>query len=146
MADRKDPFRNSRFIVEIDGVSQAGFREATIPDISAEPIEYREGNEEPTVRKIPGLIKYGNISLKWGITDSMDMYNWYKEAILESKFNDARKDISILLLNETGEEVNRWNFVNCWPTKYNAPDTNATESQIAIEEMEIVNEGMLRDK
>jgi len=146
MADRKDPFRNSRFIVEIDGVSQAGFREATIPDVSSEPIEYREGNEAPTVRKIPGLIKYGNISLKWGITDSTDMYNWYKEAILDSKFNSARKNISILLLDEEGNEANRWNFVNCWPTKYNAPDTNATESQIAIEEMEIVNEGMLRDK
>jgi len=146
MADRKDPFRNSRFIVEIDGVSQAGFREATIPDVSSEPIEYREGNEAPTVRKIPGLIKYGNITLKWGITDSMDMYNWYKEAILDNKFNGARKNISILLLDEEGNEANRWNFVNCWPTKYNAPDTNATASEIAIEEMEIVNEGMLRDK
>jgi len=146
MADRKDPFRNNRFIVEIDGVSQAGFREATIPDVSTDPIEYREGNEAPTVRKIPGLIKYGNITLKWGITNSMDMYNWYKEAILDSKFNGARKNISILLLDEEGNEANRWNFVNCWPTKYNAPDTNATTSEIAIEEMEIVNEGMLRDK
>jgi len=146
MADRKDPYRNSRFILEIDGVSQAGFREATIPDISSEAIEYREGNEAPTVRKIPGLIKYGNISLKWGITDSTDMYDWYKEAILDSKFNDARKNISILLLDELGGEVNRWNFVNCWPTKYNAPDTNATANEVAIEEMEIVNEGMIRDK
>ena len=146
MADRKDPFRNSRFIVEVDGVSQAGFREATIPDTSSEPIEYREGNEPPTVRKIPGLIKYGNISLKWGITDSLDMYNWYKDAILDNNFNGARKNISVLLLDEKGEEVNRWNFTNCWPTKYNAPDTNATANEIAIEEREIVTEGMIRDK
>ena len=144
MAERKDPFRNSRFIVEIDGVSQAGFREATIPDITSEPIEYREGNEVHTVRKIPGLVKYGNINLKWGITDSKDMYDWYKAVILDSEWE--RKDVSIVLLDEKGEEANRWNFTNCWPTKYNAPDTNATANEIAIEEMEIVTEGLVRDK
>ena len=75
---RIDPYKNFRFLVEIDGIVQAGFSEATIPDSSQDPIEYREGNEPPTVRKIPGIIKYGNVTLKWGITDSLDLYNWRK--------------------------------------------------------------------
>jgi hypothetical protein len=56
MSSRFNPYRNSGFALEIDGVIQAGFSEVTIPDMSADPIEYREGNEIPTVRKIPGLI------------------------------------------------------------------------------------------
>ena len=75
---RKDPYRNFRYLVEIDGIVQAGFSEATIPDSTQDPIEYREGNEPPTVRKLPGLVKYGNVTLKWGITDSLDLYNWRK--------------------------------------------------------------------
>ena len=145
MAERIDPYRNSNFIVEIDGISIAGFAEATIPDISSEPIEYREGDEKDhTVRKIPGIVKYGNINLKRGITDSMELYNWFKKVILDNEWE--RKDISIILLDEKREEANRWNFTNCWPTKYNAPDTKATGTDIAIEEMEIVTEGMIRDK
>ena len=73
--ERKDPYKNFRFLVEIDGITQAGFREVTIPDTAQDPVEYREGNEPITVRKLPGLIKYGNVTLKWGITDSLDLYN-----------------------------------------------------------------------
>jgi len=72
--ERKDPFKNFRFILEIDGITQAGFREVTIPDSTQDPIEYREGNEKfITARKLPGQIKYGNVSLKWGTTDSLEI-------------------------------------------------------------------------
>lgn len=76
---RKDPYKNYRFLVEIDGIVQAGFKEVTIPDSSQDPIDYREGGNQPTMRKIPGLIRCGNIALKWGMTDSMDLYNWRKQ-------------------------------------------------------------------
>lgn len=144
-AARKDPYRNSRFLLEIDGISQAGFSEVTIPDVSAEPIEYREGNEATTVRKIPGLIKYSNIVLKWGITNSLDLYKWFVD-IENGKINSSRKNISILLLDEEGNEATRWNFVQAWPTKYDAPDANAKGNEIAIETLEIAHEGMVRTK
>jgi len=142
---RKDPFRNSRFIVEIDGVTQAGFREVTIPDTSTDPIEYREGNEATTVRKIPGLNKYSNIVLKYGITDSMELFNWYKD-IVDGKIKRSRKNISVLYLDEEGNEATRWTFVQAWPTKYTPPPANATANEIAIETVEIAHEGMLRVK
>src|SRR5215470_2250886 len=96
---RTDPYRNNRFLLEIDGISQAGFREATVSETAQDPIEYREGNEPPTVRKIPGLIKYSNVTLKWGVTDSLDLYKWRK-AIEDGKTKDNRKKVAIVLIDE----------------------------------------------
>lgn len=143
MADRNDPYKNFRFLVEIDGIVQAGFSEATIPDSSQDPIEYREGNEVPTARKLPGLVKYGNLSLKWGITDSMELYEWRK-LVEQGKMSDARRNIAVILLDEEGTPKSRWEFVGAWPSKYDAPDLNATGNEIAVENLEIVHEGMTR--
>jgi phage tail-like protein len=144
-AERKDPYKNHRFTVQIDGITQAGFREVTIPDSSQDPVEYREGNEPPTVRKQPGLVKYGNVTLKWGITDSLDLYNWRKQ-IEDGKIKEARKNIAIELINDEGAASSRWELSQAWPTKYTAPSLNATANEIAIETMEIAHEGIKRTK
>lgn len=143
MAERNDPYRNMRFLVEIDSVVQAGFSEATIPDSSQDPIEYREGSEPPYNRKIPGVVKYGNISLKWGITDSMELYEWRK-LVEQGKMKDARRNMAIILLDEEANPKSRWEFSEAWPSKYDAPDMNAKGTDIAIETLEIVHEKMER--
>jgi len=140
---RNDPYRNFRYRVEIDGITQAGFSEATVPDITVEPIDYREGNEAnpAAVRKLTGLTKYGNVTLKWGITDSMDLYNWHKNVTLGKT---ERKNISVIVIDEEGNDKSRWNFVEAWPTKYDAPDLNAKGTDVSIETLEIVHEGVER--
>ncbi len=145
MAERIDPYRNFRFVLEIDGINQAGFSEVTIPDSSQEIIEYRDGNEIPTTRKQPGLIKYGDVSLKWGTTDSLDLYNWRK-LVEDGKAKEYRKKIAIVLMDEEGQPKARWEFENAWPSKYDAPDLNAKGNEIAIEELAIAHEGMKRVK
>jgi phage tail-like protein len=142
---RNDPYKNFRFLVEIDGITQAGFREVTIPDSTQEPIEYREGNEPTTMRKLPGPLKYGNLSLKWGITDSLELYNWRKE-VEEGKIKSARRNIAIIVLDDEGNNASRWEFSQAWPSKYDTPDLKATGNEIAIENLEIVHEGMKRIK
>jgi phage tail-like protein len=142
---RTDPYRNNRFLLEIDGISQAGFREVTVPETTQDPIDYREGNEPPTVRKIPGLIKYGNVVLKWGVTDSLDLYNW-RRAIEEGKTKDNRKNVAVVLIDEEGNTKARWEFSQAWATKYDSPDFNATANEIGIETLEIAHEGMKRVK
>jgi len=139
---RVDPQTNSSFRIEIDGVIQGFFSEVTIPDSSSDPIEFRNGDDPLSVRKIPGLIKNSNIVLKWGITDSMELFEWYEDTIIKGKMQ--RKNVSIILLNELQDEVARWNFFECWPTKLVAPDLNATGNEIAIETLEIVTERMKR--
>jgi phage tail-like protein len=140
---RNDPYRNFRYRVEIDGITQAGFSEATVPDTTVEPIDYREGNEPnpASVRKLTGLTKYGNVTLKWGITDSMDLYNWHKNVTLGKV---ERKNISVIVIDEEGNDKSRWNFVEAWPTKYDAPDLNAKGTDVSIETLEIVHEGVER--
>jgi len=141
--ERKDPYKNFRFLLEIDEITQAGFREVTVPDSTQDPIEYREGNEPITVRKLPGLIKYGNVSLKWGITDSFDLYDWRK-MVEDGNIKKARKNVAIIVLDDEGNPAARWEFSQAWPTKYDAPDLNATANEIAIETLEIAHEKMER--
>lgn len=143
MAERKDPYRKFRFRVEVDGIQQAGFSEVSGFDASIDVVEYREGNEVITPRKLPGLAKYGNITLKWGVTDSIDLYNWMQDTI-QGKV--ARKTVTIIAINEAGEDVATWKVIEAWPTKYTAPDFNATASEVAIEQLEIAHEGMTRTK
>jgi phage tail-like protein len=143
MAERNDPYLNSRFLLEIDGIVQAGFSDVTIPDISTDPIEYREGNEDTTVRKLPGLTKYGNLTLKWGITDSVELFEWRKQ-VIQGNIADARKNIAVILQDEEGNPAARWEFREAWPSKYDAPDLSAKGNDVAIETLEIVHEGMDR--
>ncbi|UFJ38956.1 phage tail protein [Brevibacillus humidisoli] len=141
--ERKDPYRKFRFRVEVDGIQQAGFSEVSGFDASIDVVEYREGNEPITPRKLPGLAKYGNVTLKWGVTDSMDMYNWMQECI-QGKVQ--RKTITIIAINEEGSDVATWQVREAWPAKYTAPDFNGTASEVAIELLEMAHEGMTRTK
>src|SRR5437773_12275624 len=140
--DRKDPFRGYNFKLEIDGINKAGFRECAGLDATAAPIEYREGDEKVyTPRKLPGQTKYSNLTLKWGITDDHSLWDWQKKTI-DGK--TERKNGSIVLMNEDGEEKIRWNFVFGWPTKWTGPSFNATANEVAIESLEIAHEGVTK--
>ncbi len=137
--DRRDPFRSFNFAVEIDGLARAGFRECSGLDASQDPIEYREGTEGLTMRKLPGLNKYSNITLKWGMTDDHELWDWRKKAMTGKV---ERKNGSIVLLDDTGAEKMRWNFREAWPTKWTGPSFNATGNEVAIETLEIAHEGL----
>ena len=143
---RKDPFANFRFRIEIDGIQQAGFSEATIPDSSTDIIEYREGTEAVLyARKLSGLTKHGILVLKWGITNSMELYNWRK-MVEQGQTAQARRNIAVTLIDEEGNDQTRWEFGNAWPSKYKAPDMNAKGNDVAIETLEIAFESMKRAK
>jgi phage tail-like protein len=140
VGERRDPYRSYNFLVELDGISRAGFQEASGLDSSQDPIDYREGNEKNlTVRKLPSMVKYSNITLKWGITSDSELWDWRKQA-MDGKIE--RKNGSIVLLDDTGEEQIRWNFREAWPTKWTGPTLNATGAEVAVETLEIVHEGV----
>ena len=139
MVDRNDPYRQFRYRVEIDSIEQAGFSEASFGDSTVEPTEYREGTDPTHQRKLSGLTKYGNITLKWGITDSVELYEWYKE-VVESGADGNRKNIAIILIDEKGDHKCRWDIIECWPTKYDPTDFTAKGGDVGIETLEIVGE------
>ncbi len=135
------PHGRYRFRLEIDGLEAGGFSEVSGFDASIDVIEYREGDMVQTPMKLPGLKKYGNITLKQGLTDSLVLYEWIITGV-EGPVD--RKTITITALDEAGEAAASWQVINAWPTKYTAPDFNATSSEVAIESLEIAHEGMTR--
>jgi phage tail-like protein len=149
----QDPYRKFRFRVEIDGVTQAGFSECSFADSSTEMVEYREGNEPPVFRKLSGLTKFGNITLKWGITDSTELYDWRQQIINTGAGNGKgagldeygnRKNVSIVLVDEAGNDKARWDIIRAWPMKYDPTDFDAKGNDVAIETLEICHEGFQR--
>ena len=135
------PYGKFRYRVEIDGLDAGGFSEVTGFDASIDVMEYREGDMVQTPYKIPGLKKYGNITLKKGLTDSLVMYEWLITGV-DGPVD--RKTITITSLDDSEQPVASWQVINAWPVKYTAPDFNATSSEVAIETVEIAHEGMTR--
>ena len=137
------PYRKFRFKVEIEGISVGSFSEVSGFDASIEVVEYRDGDSPvATARKLPGLVKYGNITLKWGLIESLELYTWIQEAI---NGDVKQKPLTIRLMNESGqEEKANWSVINAWPVKYTAPDFSSTASEVAIETLELAHEGLTR--
>ncbi len=137
------PHGKFRYTVELEGLELGGFSEVSGFDASIDVIEYREGDKVQTPMKIPGLKKYGNITLKQGVADKDALYKWMATGF-EKDVN--RQTVTITLLDINGEPAASWQVINAWPTKYTAPDFNATSSEIAVETLELAHEGMTRTK
>jgi phage tail-like protein len=142
MARRPDPYRGFNFLVEIDGVTKAGFQECSGLDSSTDPVDYREGADKANhVRKLTGMNKYSPITLKRGITTSDELWKW-RQAVVDGK--PQRVNGSIVLLNEANEEKIRWNFREAWPSKWTGPSFNSTSTAVAIETLEITHEELVK--
>jgi phage tail-like protein len=138
---RVDPYRGYNFLVEIDGITQAGFQEVGGLDATTGSVDYREGADPPHNRKIPAMNTFSAITLKRGITDSDELWQWRK-TVIDGKAQ--RKNGSIVLRDETGTEKIRWNFSGGWPSKWTGPALNATSNAVAIEALEITQEELTR--
>ena len=136
------PYRNFRFRLEIDGLDAGSFSEVSGFDATMDVVEYRAGDDPSiTPTKLPGLIKYGNITLKWGAAETMVLYDWLID-ITEGTIE--KKTVTLTALDEEGSPAASWRCINAWPVKYTAPDFNGTSSEVAIETIELAHEGLTR--
>ena len=140
---RHDPLTNFRYRLEIDNLTIAGFSEVVIGETTAEVIEYREGNDPTHARKLSGLTKYGNVTLKRGMTTSLELYQWHKQ-VVDGAVSKARKNVMIVVADETGADKARFVVTEAWPTKYSASGLDALGNEVLIETLELVNEGIER--
>src|ERR1700737_4953049 len=139
-----DPLRGFKFKVQIDGITKAGFREVSGLDAGTDAVDYREGDGEH-MRKLAGLQKFSNITLKRGITTDQDLWKW-RSTIMDGKIKDNRKNGQIILLDDERKEAAEWTFTDGWPTKWTGPTFNATANEVAIDTLEITHEGLKRVK
>ncbi len=140
---RHDPLRNFRFRLEIDGLQTAGFSEVAIAATTTDVIDYREGTDPPHVRKLSGLTKYGNVTLKRGVTTSLELFNWHQQ-IVSGQLVNNRKRVVIVVQDEAGADMARYVITDAWPIKYDPGDLNAKGNDVFIETLELVNEGVER--
>lgn len=146
---RDDPYLAMNFLIAISGISddpsaiRGAFSEVSGLGVEIEPVEDRTGAEDITVRKLPGLKKFTNITLKRGIIGDQLLWDWLKAA-MDGKV--VRADVSIILLNEAREPVMRWRARRAWPCKWEGPDLDASKNEVAIETLEICHEGLELDR
>ena len=143
------PLTKFRFRMIVNGFT-AGFSEVSGFDASTDVIEYRAGSDtNNSTIKLPGLTKYSNITLKWGMTEDKSLYDWVTASIggeaAVNGTNIGREDVTIELLDTDGQTVKAaWQVIRAWPCKYTAPDFNANSSEIAFESIELAHEGLIR--
>ena len=148
MAAHEDPIVGFHFAVEVQGVVTGYFTECSGLGSETETIEHKVMNEAGTaeiVMKIPGRMKWEDITLKRGITTNMDVWDW-RAQVENGDVEGARKSGSITMFNQQLAPVARWDFERAWPSKVTGPQPKSDSNEVAIEEMTIVHEGIKRVK
>ena len=142
MADRVDPYRSFNFKLLIDGVTEGHFTECTGLGMRVEAIAYREAGNNEAVRKIPGRVEYGDVVLRYGLTDSVDLWNWMRSGATGVV---VRKNVSVVVLASDGAtEAIRWNLINAWPAEWRGAPLRALAQEVAIKQMRLVCDEMNR--
>jgi phage tail-like protein len=139
-AARTDPYSAFNFLIDIDGITLAGFSECSGLTAESDVIDYRTGDMDITVSKLPGLRKYNHLLFKHGITSSTELWQWRLTVI---NGQTVRKSGSITLLDEGRQRALEWTFTQAWPCKYEGPTLNGKTNEVAIETLEICHEGLV---
>jgi phage tail-like protein len=145
MPEREDPLVGFHFAVDIQGAVTGYFTECSGLGSEHETIEHKIVTEkgQEVVMKLPGRLKWGDITLKRGITSNMDIWDWRKQ-VEDGNVEAARRDGSIVMYDQSLTEVARWNFERAWPVKVSGPSPKADGNEIGIEELTIAHEYIAR--
>ena len=142
----EDPLLGFNFLLELEGAIAGYFSECSGVGSENEIVEHKvvdkQGHE--VVRKIPGRLKWQDVTLKRGITSSLQIWEW-RQQVIEGKMADARKNISITMLDRTYNPVAIWHFSGAWPSKVTGPSFKSDSNEFGVEEVTIVHEGMYRE-
>lgn len=134
------PISKFRFEVKWDS-NVMSFQEVSGLDVEAQPIEYRHGDSPSfSVIKMPGIKKYGNVTMKKGVfAKDNKFWDWFNQI----KMNTIKRiPITISLLDEGGKPTMVWNLTNAWPTKITGTDLKSDGNEVAVETIEIAHEGL----
>lgn len=135
-------YRNYNFVLEMGQGNLAWFTEVEDLSIKVKAIDYREGGAQAAVRKLPGRVEYGDITLRWGLTESLVLWEWLMTGV-NGKIE--RREVSIILLKPDGQgEQTRWNLHNAWATEWRGAKLDALAQSAAIETLVLTHEGLTR--
>ncbi len=139
-----DPYRNYNFKLDMQGVTEAHFTECSGMGIRVDAIDYREGGNNQVVRRLPGQVHYSEITLRYGLTDSKQLWDWLMTVI---KGQVDRRNVSIIMLGADGNDTTpglQWDLERAWPADWRGAKLDALGREAAIESLTLVFESMAR--
>lgn len=134
------------FTLSLGGAEAAGFfREvdgiASENEVVTHTTSDAQGKSQ--VQKFPGQLKWNNITLKRGVDSNNALWTW-RQQVINGQIADARKEVTITVIDWAGDTIVTYNFINAWPCRYSAPGLSAGGNEVMVEEIEIAHEGMTR--
>jgi phage tail-like protein len=144
--ERKNPYSSFNFKVDFANGVTGAFSEISGLDAEQEVINYRTGDEDTVMHKIPAMQKYPNIMLKRGIIGTDKLWAWRAKIIqglgADDVENDTRTTVHIHLLDEKRQPVVTWKVKKAWPVKWSGPSLAANKNETALESLELAHEGL----
>jgi phage tail-like protein len=135
----EDPLLSFNFGLEIEGLLEGFFMECNGLQSERQVEEYKEGGENGFIHKLPGQVKYSNVTLKRGVTSSNELWQWYEQGRENGQI--VRKNASIILFDPAGSTLKRWELAAAFPVKWSGPDLKSDNSQLAVETIELTHHG-----
>lgn len=133
-----DPYTSIHFAIDVNGVTEGRFVECSPIEVDVEPIKYREAGANQLVRRLPGRVAYSDITLRYGMTKSKQLWDWMQTSI-DGKVE--RRNVSIIMYGHDGTtEVMRWNLRNSWPTRWRGANLDTMGNEVAVETLVLVFE------
>ncbi len=139
-----DPYRSYSFKLNIQGVTEAHFTECAGMGIKIDVVEYREAGNNQVVRKLPGRVHYGEITLRYGLTDSRQLWDWLMTSV---KGKVERRNVSIIMLGADGADTSpglQWNLTQAWPCEWRGAKLDALGHEAAIETLTLAYDTLER--
>lgn len=147
MALRTHPYGAFNFLVNLGGGPGethplGGFSDVSGLVTEIKMAEYRNGNDRPNhVRKVPGVHTVGDVTLKRGVVNSSDLWDWITRTRTQGV--DAKRNVVITLRDEAGKPVQKWVLGNAIPMKFTGPTLAAKGSgDVAMEELVLSSESL----
>jgi phage tail-like protein len=137
---RPDPYRTFRFLVEIDNTQQGGFQSVAGLERETKTDAYREGGVNHFEHQLAGVTTYPPLTLKRGLATTT-LWDWHQD-VIDGRIE--RKTITVVLLDEAGNEAWRWIVADAYPTKWTGTELDATASAVAAESVAFVHRGVTR--
>lgn len=139
--DNNWPLPKFYFSVEIGTLGKVAFQEVSGLELETQAIEYRAGdNPVFSTIKMPGLVKSSNVTLKKGVIGANNAFwDWYSQVKMNTI---TRQSVVISLLDESGKPTMVWKLANAWPSKITVADLKSEGTEIAIETLELVHDGL----
>jgi phage tail-like protein len=136
-----DPYAGFRFRVEILGLEVGGFTEVAGLERTVEFEDFREGGVNDHTHKLATVTKYPNLSLKRGLADAVDLWQWHQD-VVNGKI--ARRQVNVLLMDVAGQDTWRWVVEQAYPVKWSGASLNSSGSAVFVESVELVHNGITR--